>query len=72
MQVVFMDKGSNYEVKDIKLAEQGKLNMEIAESRMQALMKVKLRFEKEKPLKGVKIGLALHVTKETGVLVMLQ
>ena len=69
MQVVFMDKGSNYEVKDIKLAEQGKLNMEIAESRMQALMKVKLRFEKEKPLKGVKIGLALHVTKETGVLV---
>ena len=64
-----MDKGSNYEVKDIKLAEQGKLNLELAESRMQALMKVKERFEKEKPLKGIKIGMALHVTKETGIIV---
>ena len=57
-----MDSGSNYEVKDIKLAEQGKLNIEIAESRMQALMKVKQRFAKEKPLKGARIGMALHVT----------
>ena len=64
-----MDKGSNYEVKDMKLAEQGILNLEIAESRMQALMKVKKRLEKEKPLKGIRIGMALHVTKETGVLV---
>ena len=64
-----MDKGANYEVKDIKLAEQGRLNLEIAESRMQALMKIKQRFEKEKPLKGIKVGLALHVTKETGILV---
>jgi len=64
-----MDKKSNYEVKDIKLAEQGRLNLELAESRMQALMRVKKRFEKEKPLKDIRIGLALHVTKETGVLV---
>ena len=64
-----MDKGANYEVKDIKLAGQGRLNIELAESRMQALMKVKQRFEKEKPLKGIRIGLALHVTKETAVLV---
>ncbi|MBI2650703.1 adenosylhomocysteinase [Candidatus Woesearchaeota archaeon] len=64
-----MDKGANYEVRDIKLAEQGFLNLEIAESRMQALMKVKQRFQKEKPLKGVRIGMALHVTKETAVLV---
>ena len=62
-----MDKGANYEVKDIKLAGQGRLNIELAESRMQALMKVKQRFEKEKPLKGIRIGLALHVTKETAV-----
>src|SRR3989338_1716712 len=64
-----MDKGSSYEVKDIKLAGQGMLNLEIAESRMQALMEVKKRFQKEKPLKGIRIGMALHVTKETGVLV---
>ena len=64
-----MDKGADYEVKDIKFAEQGFLNLEIAESRMQALMKVKQRFAREKPLKGIRIGMALHVTKETGVLV---
>ena len=64
-----MDKGAHYEVKDMKLAEQGMLNLEIAESRMGALMNVKKRFAKEKPLKGIKIGMALHVTKETGILV---
>ncbi|MBU0536642.1 MAG: adenosylhomocysteinase [Nanoarchaeota archaeon] len=64
-----MDKGETYEVKDIKLANQGKMNIEIAESNMGALMVIKKRFEKEKPLKGIKVGLALHVTKETAVLV---
>jgi len=64
-----MDKGQNYEVKDIKLAEQGKLNIELAESRMAALLKIKERFSKEKPFRGITIGMALHVTKETAVLV---
>src|SRR3989339_1106524 len=66
--VVIMDKGKNYEVKDIKLAGQGKNNIEWAESQMGALLKVKERFQKEKPLKGIRIGMALHVTKETAVL----
>ena len=64
-----MDKGDKYEVKDIKLAEQGMMNIEIAEMNMSALLKIKQRFEKEKPLKDIRIGLALHVTKETAVLV---
>jgi adenosylhomocysteinase len=64
-----MDTGQNYEVKDISLAEQGKLNIELAEMRMGALLKVKERFAREKPLKGLTIGMALHVTKETAVLV---
>lgn len=64
-----MDKGENYEVKDMKLAEQGKKNIEWAEMQMGALMKVKERFEKEKPFEGIRIGLALHVTKETAVLI---
>jgi len=59
----------DYKVKDMALAGQGKLNIEYAESQMAALLKVKERFEKEKPLKGVKVGMALHVTKETAVLV---
>ena len=64
-----MDKGNHYEVKDLKQADQGRRNMEVAELNMGALMEIKRRFEKEKPFSGVRIGLALHVTKETGNLV---
>lgn len=64
-----MDKSENYEVKDIKLADQGLKNLEWAEMQMGALLKVKERFEKEKPLQGIKVGMALHVTKETGILI---
>lgn len=64
-----MDKGDNYEVKDIKLADQGMKNIEWAESQMSALLKVRERFEKEKLLQGIKVGMALHVTKETAALV---
>ena len=64
-----MDTGTNYEVKDLSLANQGKMNIEIAESHMGALLSIKKRFEKEKPLKGIRVGLALHITKETAVLV---
>ena len=58
-----------YEVKDIGLAEQGLRNIEWAEIQMGALLKVRERFVKEQPLKGYRIGMALHVTKETAVLV---
>jgi len=56
-------------VKDIKLAEQGAMNIEWAESQMGALLEVRKRFEKEKMLDGIKVGMALHVTKETAALV---
>jgi len=58
-----------YEVKDISLSDQGRRNIEWAERQMGALLKVKERFEKEKPLTGTRIGMALHITKETAVLV---
>ncbi len=64
-----MDKGAHYEVKDMHLAEQGAKNLEWAEAQMGALLKIRDRFAKEQPLKGVRIGMALHVTKETGILV---
>ena len=57
------------QIKDKSLANQGRLNIELAERNMGALLKVKERFESEKPFNGLKIGLALHVTKETAVLV---
>lgn len=53
----------------ISLLEQGRLNIELAERNMGALMSVRARFLKEKPFKGLKIGMALHITKETAVLV---
>ncbi|MFW5874967.1 MAG: adenosylhomocysteinase, partial [bacterium] len=64
-----MDTGNIYEVKDISLADQGVKNMELAELNMGALLEVRKRFSKERPLDGVRVGLALHVTKETGILV---
>lgn len=56
-------------VLDPKLADQGRLNLEIAEKRMGALMEVRKEFAKTKPFSGLTIGMALHVTKETGILV---
>ncbi|MFA6259538.1 MAG: adenosylhomocysteinase [Candidatus Peribacteraceae bacterium] len=56
-------------VKDPTLAEQGRMNLEIAERRMGALLKVRERFAIERPFADITIGMALHVTKETGVLV---
>ena len=56
-------------VKDMKLAEAGRLNIEWAEAHMPVLMSIREEFKKKKPLKGVTVGFALHVTKETAVLV---
>ncbi len=64
-----MDSGKNYEVKDIKLAEQGRMNISLAERRMNIMQILKNRFVKEKPFKNLVIGMALHVTKETAVLI---
>jgi adenosylhomocysteinase len=58
-----------FKVKDLSLVKQGKLQIAWAESRMPVLMKIKEEFEKKKPFKGLIIGVALHVTKETAVLV---
>ncbi len=64
-----MDAGKTYEIKDMSLADQGVCNMELAELNMGALLAVRKRFAAEQPLKGTRIGLALHVTKETAILV---
>ncbi|MFH1638072.1 MAG: adenosylhomocysteinase [Candidatus Woesearchaeota archaeon] len=58
-----------YSIKDMKLAPQGKKNIELAEGNMKGLMSLKQRFEKQKPLDDMLVGLALHITKETAVLV---
>ncbi len=57
-----------YDVKDIKLAEKGKLRIEWANQSMPVLNLIKKRFSKEKPLKGVRLAACLHVTTETASL----
>ena len=64
-----MDTGDSYEVQDLSLAEQGRKNIELAEARMGALLEIRERFAKQRPLDGIRVGMALHVTKETAALV---
>ena len=58
-----------HDVKNIKLAEGGKKRIEWAAKDMPVLNLVKLRWEKAKPLKGVRLAACLHVTAETANLV---
>jgi adenosylhomocysteinase len=57
-----------FDVKDLGLAEKGKLRIEWANQNMPVLNLIMKRFAKEKPLKGVRLGLCLHVTTETASL----
>jgi adenosylhomocysteinase len=55
-----------HDVKDAALAERGRLRMAWAEASMPVLRQIRERFEKEKPLRGVRLAACLHVTTETG------
>jgi adenosylhomocysteinase len=57
-----------YDIKDIKLADKGRLRIEWANQSMPVLNLIRKRFEKEKPLKGVRVAACLHVTTETASL----
>ncbi|BDC19070.1 adenosylhomocysteinase [Acidianus sp. HS-5] len=59
----------DYKIKDIKLAEQGRKQIEWAEMHMPALMNVRKELKEKQSLKGVRISAVLHVTKETAALV---
>jgi adenosylhomocysteinase len=55
----------DYDVKDMDLADQGKLKIEWAEATMPVLRLIRKRFERERPLKGIRVTACLHVTTET-------
>ncbi len=59
-----------YDIKDIKLAEEGRLRIEWAEQQMDVLREIKKDFKKKKPLKGIKLAACLHVTTETANLMI--
>jgi len=52
-------------VKDLGLAERGRRRIEWAEAEMPVLRQIRERFEREQPLKGVRLSACLHVTAET-------
>jgi adenosylhomocysteinase len=55
----------DYDVKDMGLADEGRLRIEWAERDMPVLRIIKERFSSETPLNGVRVGACLHVTTET-------
>lgn len=56
---------TDYDIKDIGLAQKGMLRIQWAEQEMPVLRSIRERFLKTKPLKGIRIAACLHVTSET-------
>jgi adenosylhomocysteinase len=61
----FMAKAKSSDIKDPKLAAEGKRRILWADNDMPVLAQVRARFEKEKPLAGRRMSACLHVTAET-------
>jgi len=57
-------------VKDPSLAEQGKTSYEWAKNHMKILTNTIDRLKRAQPLRGIRLGICLHITKETSVLIM--
>ena len=58
------------QIKDPSLADKGKMSYEWARDHMKILTNTVKRLKKSQPLRGLRIGICLHITKETSVLIM--
>ncbi|MBU0514435.1 MAG: adenosylhomocysteinase [Proteobacteria bacterium] len=58
----------DYDIKDLSLADAGRLRIEWANRTMPVLNLIRERFGREKPLTGLKLAACLHVTTETASL----
>jgi len=58
-----------YKVADIRLAEFGRKEIDIAEKEMPGLMSIRKKFGPSKPLKGARVMGSLHMTVQTAVLI---
>ncbi|HEX6995037.1 MAG TPA: adenosylhomocysteinase [Gammaproteobacteria bacterium] len=61
--------GKDYFVKDISLADFGRMEIELAEHEMPGLMKIREEYGPKQPLKGARITGSLHMTIQTAVLI---
>jgi len=53
------------DVKDLRLAEGGRRRIEWSDREMPVLRSIRERFQKERPLNGIRVAACLHVTTET-------
>ena len=60
---------SDYKVADISLAGWGRMEIEIAETEMPALMAIRRKYSAKQPLKDAKILGCIHMTIQTAVLI---
>ncbi|MDY7038287.1 MAG: adenosylhomocysteinase [Thermodesulfobacteriota bacterium] len=58
-----------YDIKDISLAEKGRLRIEWASMGAPVLSEIRERFSREKPLNNIRLSACLHVTTETALLI---
>jgi adenosylhomocysteinase len=59
----------DYKIKDIKLSEWGRKEINIAETEMPGLIKLREEYAKSRPLEGARIAGCLHMTIQTAVLI---
>src|SRR3954465_1896404 len=67
--VVKPEAGKDYVIADIKLAEWGRKELNIAETEMPGLMAIREEYAKSQPLKGARIAGSLHMTIQTAMLI---
>ena len=60
---------TDYKVKDIKLADWGGKEINIAETEMPGLMALRKEYKNKQPLKGARISGCIHMTIQTAVLI---
>ena len=60
---------SDYKIKDINLSEWGRKEINIAETEMPGVMKLREEYAESKPLNGARIAGCLHMTIQTAVLI---
>src|SRR3982750_4580443 len=67
--VVKPESGKDYVIADIKLADWGRKELNIAETEMPGLMAIREEYAKSQPLKGARIAGSLHMTIQTAMLI---
>jgi adenosylhomocysteinase len=61
---------TNFDVKNLELADQGRRRIEWANQSMPVLQIIRKEFIKKQPLKGIRVAACLHVTSETANLMI--